>query len=159
MRPVNRVLRAAVERQAAEAALLDRPDLTPYCIPDEQVRRLLDRVERPGAGAGDAAAAVPTDDETAAEQLLRTRADAAGVTLPLDELENRLGLSTTEVSALLLCAAPEIDRGYERIYAYILDDLNRRVARVGLLCEGPARSTSGPGPPAPAVGPRRARPP
>jgi len=44
MRPVNRVLRAAVERQAAEAALLDRPDLTPYCIPDEQVRRLLDRV-------------------------------------------------------------------------------------------------------------------
>jgi AAA+ superfamily predicted ATPase len=153
MRPVNRVLRAAAERQAAEAALLDRPDLTPYCIPDEQVRRLLDRVERPGAGAGDAAVAVPTDDETAAERLLRTRADAAGVTLPLDELENRLGLSTTEVSGLLLCAAPEIDRRYERIYAYILDDLNRRVPCVGLLCEVLAPSTSDRIALAPAFGP------
>ena len=45
LRPLNRALRAAVERQAAEAAQLDRPDLVPYCITDEQVAVLLDRLD------------------------------------------------------------------------------------------------------------------
>src|SRR5262249_4010312 len=35
--------------------------------------------------------------------------------------------------AVLLCAAVELDRSYERIYAYILDDLNRRYPCVELL--------------------------
>ena len=45
LRPLNRALRAAVERQAAVAAQLDRPDLVPYCITDEQVAVLLDRLD------------------------------------------------------------------------------------------------------------------
>ena len=45
LRPLNRALRAAVERQAAEAAQLDRPDLVPYCITDQQVAALLDRLD------------------------------------------------------------------------------------------------------------------
>ena len=45
LRPLNRALRAAVERQAAVAAQLDRPDLVPYCITDEQVTVLLDGLD------------------------------------------------------------------------------------------------------------------
>ena len=132
LQPVNRALRAAVERQAAEAARLDRPDLVPYCITDEQVAILLDRLDAlsPPDTAGPAAL---TPAEQAAEQQIRDEAAAAGMTLPLDELVGSLGLTDTEQQALLLCAAPELDRAYERVIAYVLDDLNRRFPCVELL--------------------------
>ena len=132
LRPLNRALRAAVERQAAEAARLDRPDLVPYCITDEQVAILLDRVDElspPGTSGPEPL----TPAEQAAEQQLRDEAAAAGMTLPLDELTGSFGLTDAEQQALLLCAAPELDRAYERVIAYILDDLNRRFPCVELL--------------------------
>ena len=132
LRPLNRALRAAVERQAAEAARLDRPDLVPYCITDEQVAALLDRLDAlPQSDS--AGAASLTREEQAAEQEIREQASAAGVMLPLDELAGRLGLTDQDQQALLLCAAPEFDRAYERVTAYILDDLNRRFPCVELL--------------------------
>ena len=72
LRPVNRALRAAVERQAAEAAQLDRPDLVPYCITDEQVAVLLDRLDAlsPPDTSGPE---LLTPAEQAAEQQLRER--------------------------------------------------------------------------------------
>ena len=132
LRPVNRALRAAVERQAAEAAGLERPDLVPYCITDEQVAILLDRLD--ALSPPDTSGPEPlTPAEQAAEQQLRDEAAAAGMTLPLDELAGSFGLTDTEQQALLLCAAPELDRAYERVIAYILDDLNRRFPCVELL--------------------------
>jgi ATPase family associated with various cellular activities (AAA) len=132
LRPVNRALRAAVERQAAEAARLDRPDLVPYCITDEQVAALLNRLDALPLPGGSGAASL-TPEEQAAEQQIREQASAAGVVLPLDELAGRLGLTDQEQQALLLCAAPELDRAYERVIAYVLDDLNRRFPCVELL--------------------------
>jgi hypothetical protein len=132
LRPINRALRAAVERQAAEAAQLDRPDLVPYCITDEQVAALLDRLDALPLAGGTGAASL-TPEEQAAEQQIREQASAAGVVLPLDELVGRLGLTGPEQQALLLCAAPELDRAYERVIAYVLDDLNRRFPCVELL--------------------------
>jgi hypothetical protein len=132
LRPINRALRAAVERQAAEAAQLDRPDLVPYCITDEQVTALLDRLDALPLPDGTGAASL-TPDEQAAEQQIREQASAAGVVLPLDELAGRLGLTGPEQQALLLCAAPELDRAFERVIAYVLDDLNRRFPCVELL--------------------------
>src|SRR5262249_50954117 len=38
-----------------------------------------------------------------------------------------------EQLAVVLCAAPELDRSYERIYAFILDELGRRAACPELL--------------------------
>lgn len=132
LRPLNRALRAAVEHQAAEAARLDRPDLVPYCITDEQVAILLDRLDAlspPGTSGPEPL----TPAEQAAEQQLRDEAAAAGLTLPLDELAGSFGLTDNEQQALLLCTAPELDRAYERVIAYILDDLNRRFPCVELL--------------------------
>ncbi len=143
LRPLNRALRAAVARQAAVAARLDRPDLTPYCITDEQVGQLLDHVEPLlGEPAAPGPAGLPvTEAERADEAALRERAAAAGLTLPLDELAGQVDLTPGEQDALLLCAAPELDRAYERIFAYVLDDLNRRLPCAELLCAvtaGPA---------------------
>jgi hypothetical protein len=133
LRPLNRALRAAVARQAHEAAKLERPDLTPYCITDEQACALLDRVDALGSPTGFEPARV-LDDERRQESELRERAASAGVALPLDELVDHAGLATDEMDCLLICVAPEVDRGYERIFAYILDDLNRRMPCAELLC-------------------------
>ena len=142
LRPLNRALRAAVERQAAVAAQLDRPDLVPYCITDEQVAALLDHLDMPSLPGG-VSPARQSQREQAAEQELRAEAAAAGVVLPLDELTVRLGLTGEEQQALLLCAAPEFDRAYERVIAYILDDLTRRFPCVELLTAVTAGSGTG----------------
>ncbi|MGW3286120.1 ATP-binding protein [Streptomyces sp. NPDC001002] len=138
---LHRALRAAVERQARIAARLTRPDLTPYCVTDEQVGVLLDEVhDLTEAMAGSYAPARP---EPEAERLLRRRASAEGGTLPLDALATRFGLTRADQDALLLVAAPELDRGYERIYAYIVDNLNRRLPSVELLVTVGALGASG----------------
>jgi hypothetical protein len=132
LRPLNRALRLAVERQAAVAAQLDRPDLVPYCITDEQVTALLDHLDALPL-PDDAGMASLTPPEEAAERQVREEALAASVLLPLDELATRCGLTRHEQQVLLLCAAPELDRAYEWLIAFVLDDLNRRYPCVELL--------------------------
>ena len=141
LRPLNRALRAAVARQAHEAAKLERPDLTPYCITDEQARALLDRVDAIGSPAEFEPVHV-LDSERRQESELREQAASAGVLLPLDELVDHAGLTPDEVDCLLICLAPAIDRGYERIFAYILDDLNRRLPCAELLSAALAGSSA-----------------
>jgi hypothetical protein len=135
LRTLNRALHAAVQHQAQLAARLARPDITHLCITDEQVQTLLadadallegQAVAPPAAGAN--------EQELAQEAALRADVVAAGAELPLDVLARLQNLSPFEQQALLLCAAPEIDRSYERIYGYVLDDMNRRNPCIELLC-------------------------
>ncbi|MBP2330389.1 hypothetical protein JOF56_010774 [Kibdelosporangium banguiense] len=128
---VHQALRVAAERQAQAAALLTRPDLTSFCVTDEQVGVLLDEVDSFAESMVQPDEAVLPEPE--AERDLRRQAAAQGVTLPLDALATKFGLSRDDQDALLLVAAPELDRGYERIYAYIVDNLNRRIPSVELL--------------------------
>ena len=51
---------------------------------------------------------------------------------PLDELARRAGLSPFERGALLLCLAPEVDLRYQRLYAYLHDDITRKAPSVEL---------------------------
>jgi hypothetical protein len=128
---LHHALRLAVTRQAQAAALLTRPDLTPFCVTDEQVGALLDRVDAFAAAMTESPE--PPSQDRESEQHLRRLAASRGVTLPLDALTTRFGLSRMEQDALLLVAAPEMEPGYERIYAYIVDNLNRRAPCVELL--------------------------
>lgn len=128
---LHQALRVAVDRQTQAAALLTRPDLTPFCVTDEQVGALLERVDTFTEAMTEPPAPPRPDPES--EQHLRRLAAARGVTLPLDALAMRFGLCHAEQDALLLVAAPELDAGYERIYAYIVDNLNRRAPCVELL--------------------------
>jgi len=128
---LHQALRVAVDRQAQEAATLTRPDLTPFCVTDEQVGTLLGRVDTFTEAMTEPAAPPHPDSES--EQHLRRLGAARGVTLPLDVLATRFGLTRQEQDALLVVAAPELDVGYERIYAYIVDNLNRRTPSVELL--------------------------
>jgi hypothetical protein len=48
-------------------------------------------------------------------------------------LAQRYSLSAFEQEALLICLAPDIDLGYERLYAYLQDDVTRRRPTVDLI--------------------------
>jgi hypothetical protein len=131
---LNRALRRAVARQGQLAARLFHPDVTPLCVTEEQVQALLDDVDQLVLqDTIESRSAALTPEEHDLEQQLREMSLAAQSTLPLDRIVEALDLSEFEQEAVLLCAAVELDRSYERIFAYILDDLNRRFPCVELL--------------------------
>jgi hypothetical protein len=108
--------------------------VTPLCITDEQVKALLGNIDtllRDGCVQGTPASLEP--EEIDAQEALHRQSMTLGIVLPLDQLTQTLKLSPFEEEVVLLCAAPELDRSYERIYAYILDDLSRRYPCVELL--------------------------
>jgi SpoVK/Ycf46/Vps4 family AAA+-type ATPase len=49
-----------------------------------------------------------------------------GVSLRLAELARIFGLTAFDLDVVMLCLAPELDRGYERLYAYLHDDVTRQ---------------------------------
>jgi hypothetical protein len=131
---INRALRAAVENQRLLAARLSRPDLASLCVTPEHVDLLFEQVDVSQSGSvlpGSPACMTAEEESTEAE--LRSRSAALGIALPLDQLARRLSLTPFEQEALLIVAAPELDRTYERIYAFVLDDLNRRFPSIDLL--------------------------
>lgn len=64
------------------------------------------------------------------------------VFLALPRLSQLFGLSAFERHALLICLAPELRRKYDRLYAYLQDDITRKKPSVelvlSLLCESAA---------------------
>jgi SpoVK/Ycf46/Vps4 family AAA+-type ATPase len=56
-----------------------------------------------------------------------------GVYLSLPRISELFGLNPFEERSLVVCLAPEIDRSYEKLYAYLQDDVTRRKPSVDLL--------------------------
>jgi ATP-dependent 26S proteasome regulatory subunit len=72
--------------------------------------------------------------ECAGELARRTNACLEeGISLALPYLGHLFKLSRFEQQILLLCAAPEIDAKYERLFGYLHDDISRRRPTVGLV--------------------------
>ncbi|MDY6912336.1 MAG: AAA family ATPase, partial [Chloroflexota bacterium] len=57
----------------------------------------------------------------------------SGISLRLSRLVKEFGLNSFEKDVLLICLLPEIDTRYERIYAYINDDVTRKRPSVNLV--------------------------
>ena len=94
------------------------------CITDSQVDFLISEVEALCQG----------EDTPLSEQELRAEAKRQGIALPLDRLEFELPLSPTQLDAVILCAAPEFDSAYEILFAFILNDISRRLPCPELFC-------------------------
>lgn len=60
---------------------------------------------------------------------------AAGVPLTLPALARRFGLSSFELQAVVLCLAPELRRTYDRVYAYLQDDVTRQRPSIDLVLD------------------------
>jgi hypothetical protein len=63
----------------------------------------------------------------------RKAASNGGVELRLDRLAALFGLASIDLRALLVCIAPEIDLRYERLFAYLHDDVQKRWPTVDLV--------------------------
>src|SRR5262249_32958061 len=89
---------------------------------------------------GEAAATPLPDDEDAAEAALRNEVRRQGAELPFATLAARFGLTAFERFAVLVCVAAELDAGYGRLFAFILDDSPRRAPCVELMAALGAQS-------------------
>lgn len=133
LQPLNRALRAAVRRQDRLASRLDDVKLAEVCLTAQHVDVLLDDVTHWDHCVNDERELGLSAEEAEREAELRDRAHAIGHELPLDRLARTCGLDELECEAVLLCAAPEIDLAYEKIYGYVLDDFQRRAPCVELI--------------------------
>lgn len=71
---------------------------------------------------------------------------AAGTCLALPQLAQLFHLTPFEEQCVLICLAPELDRKYEKLYAYIQDDATRKKPSIDLvltlLCDSPQEKLS-----------------
>lgn len=70
-----------------------------------------------------------------------------GIFLALPQLAHLFGLSPFELQAVIICLAPELRRKYDKLYAYLQDDITRKRPSVDLvldlLCETEADKWNG----------------
>jgi ATP-dependent 26S proteasome regulatory subunit len=67
------------------------------------------------------------------EEIDKRVEDSRLIELPIVKLRQRLGLNDPESQALLICIAPFVDSRYERLYAYLHNDLTRKDASIDLI--------------------------
>ncbi len=72
---------------------------------------------------------------TTAVQNIEQAAQQQAVRLPLQELAATFQLDSFDLDALLICLAPALDLRYERLYAYLQDDVTRKQASVNLILD------------------------
>ncbi len=102
-------------------------------IPDGMVDALLEGPRHlfpDGASGADEAPGPLAVIEAAADDL-----EASGSELRLRRLVRGFGLAPLDVELLLVALAPDLDPRFERLYAYLQDDVSRRRAGVGLALE------------------------
>ncbi|WP_435592820.1 ATP-binding protein [Nocardia sp. bgisy118] len=69
---------------------------------------------------------------------IETRIDGSleqGIWLALPMLGRLFGLTAFELQAVMICLAPELRRKYDRLYAYLQDDITRKRPSVDLIVE------------------------
>src|SRR5258705_8176987 len=122
-------VRGAVERRrATDPDPNDR--FRGLYLSDAQVDQLLTGQVRIDDGP------IPELDQALAR--LEARADLAevdGADLRLRRLALSFGLDQLDVEILLIALAPDLDPRFERLYAYLHDDVSRRRASAGLALE------------------------
>ncbi|MGW0363068.1 ATP-binding protein [Streptomyces sp. NPDC002990] len=89
---------------------------------------------RVGAGAGPLPDSAASDPVEAAPDPVGGP-DAYGAPDRLAALVRDFGLSALDLRILLAALAPDVDRGFEPLYAYLNDDVGRRRASVALALE------------------------
>jgi AAA+ superfamily predicted ATPase len=73
----------------------------------------------------------------------KQESEQRGITLRLERLRERFGLSRFDLDALLIGLAAELDLRYERLYAYLQDDVTKKKPSVELVLNLLAPSMEG----------------
>jgi AAA+ superfamily predicted ATPase len=113
-------------------------------ISEEEVDALLKRpVGQPRWAGATAGGGEPRPALDEIGRLNRSRRDQSlrrGIELRLDRLQHHFGLDAFEVDVVLVCLAVEMDLRYEKLYAYLNDDVTKKRPSVGLVLDLLART-------------------
>jgi AAA+ superfamily predicted ATPase len=110
-------------------------------LTEEEIRALLGNLFDPSSDDADPSADdLPNQDLQAALgqmachiQARRTASFNSGIYLSLPHLVQLFQLTAFEEQCLLICLAPELNRKYEKLYAYLQDDVTRKKPSVDLV--------------------------
>jgi AAA+ superfamily predicted ATPase len=134
LRRLDLLLRIRAERLFARLSPPSQVERSIY-ISHAEARRLLDHDPGPEVVEGlDGADTALHEMADRIERRLRSSQDS-GVTLALPRLGRLFGLSRFELQSVVICLAPELRRKYDRIYAYLQDDITRQRPSVDLVLE------------------------
>ncbi|HKJ66427.1 MAG TPA: AAA family ATPase [bacterium] len=138
LRRLDLLLNLQIQRVRKPASSSEFDAFRGLVIPDEEVDAILDTlsgpVEQPPADQGQSAREMHGALQTLEAQITHKTAAALeqGVYLPLLELERRFGLHPWDIDLLVLCLAPELDLRYEKLYAYLQDNVTSKRPTVDL---------------------------
>lgn len=112
-------------------------------VNDAEIDHLLDRTLNSSATEAEQLEAIESEI-AACRQAIDERKQATlkqGIYLSLPQLARSFRLTPVEEAIVIICLAPEFELKYERIYAYLQDDISRRGASIDLvlrlLCQSP----------------------
>lgn len=140
LRRLDLLIRLRFQQQppAAPPGLLDQ--LKGLVISDEEVAHLLQE-SGSGPDSGKALTAEQAELIESLEKLTRQIQERRAASaeekayLSLPALADLFRLTRFEEQCLLICLAPELDRKYEKLYAYIQDDVTRKKPSVSLALD------------------------
>ncbi len=133
LRRLDLLLERAIAAGRAARSADPFEQLRGLVVTDEEVAALL---AGDATAEGEAAPDRQASDErlAAVEQAIAART-AAGGDLALPRLVHRFQLTPFERQVLVLCLAPEVARKYDKLYAYLQDDVTRKRPTVGLALD------------------------
>jgi hypothetical protein len=65
--------------------------------------------------------------------LQKMESESSGSTLRLCELQRLFHLSSFDIDVILICLLPEVDSRFESYYAYLQDDITRKIPTINLI--------------------------
>lgn len=140
LRIVDLLVEAGLESMTAPP---DDPALDPFrglVVTEAEARGLLDGGGRFASLDEDRLRFIAAVERHIAARLAAT--SRRGRELPLQRLARAFGLNAAELRCFLVAAAPDIDRKYEKLYAYLQDDMTCKYATVDLVLRLVCRSES-----------------
>ena len=117
----------------------DDEGLSAFYIPEAEIDALLEKAIGPPTWAtipfpSDMLMALQAKLDQAAAEIAQRAGESLrqGIFLRLVALADLFNLTAFDLDVILICLAPELDRRYERLYAYLQDDVTRRHPSVDL---------------------------
>jgi AAA+ superfamily predicted ATPase len=118
------------------------PQFSGLVISDEEIDRILSRPVRPVPGGLSEESAEERhllgEELRDLERLIAVRVSSSekqGIDLPVRRIASDFGLARLEIDFLLICLAPEVDARYEKLYAYLQDDITRKLPTPSIIMD------------------------
>jgi SpoVK/Ycf46/Vps4 family AAA+-type ATPase len=125
-------LKARVEREKAAQAQAGFNEYRGLVLSEAEIPALLQKLaDGPGEGPRENCLSEikQVEDEIAARS---DESREQGVRLSLHEVETRFGLTRFDSGVMVMCLAPELDLSYEKLYAYLQNDITSKRPTVDL---------------------------